>query len=204
MLLAPTESGSQLLRLPGPEFLSRCLKAPGVSYEQAQAFQAKFWRLHVDSQRSSSGLPAKTASKSIPTRPMPSRMELLDSSADPDPSAASIPFKARIRPGMVVSWDPPAEYASVAVGDKCFAMVLCPAPAVGETVKDMRGIQVNPGAAGTQVNGEAYLCALVMPSLLPGSYGISPWRQVVVTVEQMEAEMLLEWDEVSRYYFRTV
>ncbi|KXX79904.1 Kinesin-like protein Klp59C [Madurella mycetomatis] len=204
VLLAPTESGSQLLRLPIPEFLSRCLKTSGVSYEQGQAFQAKFWKLHVDSQRSSSGLPAKTASKNIPTRSVAFRVELLDSSADPDPSAASTPFKERIRPGMVVSWNPPAEYASVAVGEKSFAMVLCPAPAVSENVKDVRGIQVNPGTAEIQANGEAYLCALVMPSLLPGSYGISPWRQVVVKVEQMEAEMLLEWDEASRYYYRTV
>jgi kinesin family protein 2/24 len=32
-------------------------------------------------------------------------MELLDCSADPDPNTAGVPFKERIRPGMVVAWD---------------------------------------------------------------------------------------------------
>ncbi|GAB1317016.1 hypothetical protein MFIFM68171_07226 [Madurella fahalii] len=204
VLLAPFESGSQLLRLPAPEFLSRCIKTPGVSYEQAHAFQIKFWGMHVNSRRAASAPPPKPASKTNPTGPVASRMELLDSSADPDPSAASIPFKERIRPGMVVIWNPPAEYAFVGVGEKSCAMVLCPAPAVSEKVKDVRGVQVNPGDVKMEDKGEAYLCALVMPSLLPGSYGISLWRQVVVTVEQMEAEMLLEWDEASRYYYKTV
>lgn len=40
--------------------------------------------------------------------------------------------------------------------------------------------------------------------MLPGSFGISPWRQVVVRVEEMEAEVLMEWDEATRYYYMTV
>jgi kinesin family protein 2/24 len=129
---------------------------------------------------------------------------LLDSSADPEPDAASIPFKERIRPGMVVSWRPPSEYPSFAVGGKAYAMVMCPVQAVGERVKDARGVQVNPPRGTTDGNGEGYLCALVAPALLPGSFGVSLWRQVVVKVEQMEAEVLLEWDEATRYHYMTV
>ncbi|KAK3305967.1 P-loop containing nucleoside triphosphate hydrolase protein [Chaetomium strumarium] len=200
-LLAPTETGEQLLRLPTPEFLSRCLKTPGVSPEQAQAFQSKLWKMHIDSQRGASKAavtaPDKTAQQAETVRARP---ELLDSSADPDPDAASIPFKQRIRPGMVVSWKPPAQYASFSVGGKSYAMVLCPAQAVGEKVKDALGRQVSGGGGA----GETYLCAIVLPALLPGSYGISPWRQVVVQVDEMEAEVLLEWDEATRYYYMTV
>lgn len=45
---------------------------------------------------------------------------------------------------------------------------------------------------------------MVAPSLLSGSYGISLWRQVVVRLDEMEAEVLLEWDEVTQYYNMTV
>ncbi|KAL2129338.1 hypothetical protein VTI74DRAFT_7930 [Chaetomium olivicolor] len=196
-LLAPTESGPQLLRLPIPEFISRCLKTPGVSEEQAQAFQAKFWKLHIDSQRAPA---SKPASRTDTPEPAISRLSLLDSSVDPEPDASSIPFKQRIRPGMVVSWNPPAEYASFAVDSKAYAMVMCPVGAVAERVRDARGVQVNDGKEG----GEAYLCSFVAPALLPGSYSISLWRQMVVKVEEMEAEVLMEWDEATRYFYMTV
>lgn len=134
------------------------------------------------------------------------RAELLDSSADPEPGSDGVPFRERIRPGMVVCWDPAAaaggEYAGFAVGGRGYGMVMCPANAVGGRVKDVKGVVVNP--EGHAVEGEAYLCALVLPALLPGSYGISPWRQVVVRVGEMEAEVLMEWDEATRYYYMTV
>jgi kinesin family protein 2/24 len=45
---------------------------------------------------------------------------------------------------------------------------------------------------------------MVMPAMLPGSYGVSLWRQVVVGVEEMESESLMEWDEATRFYYLTV
>jgi kinesin family protein 2/24 len=45
---------------------------------------------------------------------------------------------------------------------------------------------------------------MVMPAMLSGSYGVSLWRQVVVWVEEMEGEVLMEWDEATRYYYLTV
>ncbi|KAJ5729754.1 P-loop containing nucleoside triphosphate hydrolase protein [Penicillium malachiteum] len=49
--LAPHESGTQLLRLPAEEFVQRCLKSDGVTKDQADAFHAKLWKLHIDSRR---------------------------------------------------------------------------------------------------------------------------------------------------------
>lgn len=198
----------QLLRLPIPEFLSRCLRTEGVSPEHAQAFQSKFWKLHIDSQRSIAAKPAAGATKPGPGGNAGSRMELLDTSADPDLDATSIPFKERIRPGMVVSWDASSgQYAKFAVGGKSYAAVMCPVNGVGERVRDVSGVIVNPSSGEgheAEGRGEAYLCAMVMPAMLPGSYGVNLWRQVVVKVEEMDGEVLMEWDEATRYYYLTV
>lgn len=132
--------------------------------------------------------------------PAASRLELLDSSADPEPDASDIPFTDRIRPGMVVSWNPPAEYKSFMVNKKAYAMVMCPVRAAGERARDTRGELVG----GIEGDEEGYLCALVMPALLPGSFGVGLWRHVVVKVAEMEAEVLMEWDEATRYYYMTV
>lgn len=137
---------------------------------------------------------------------------MLDSSADPEPDAAGIPFKERIRPGMVVRWKPSREGGRLGAAGRegiGMAVVLCPAGAVGGRVRDFMGAVVNPPEgegkeAEGERQGERYLCAMVSPSLLPGSYGLSLWRQAVVSVEEMEAEVLMEWDEATRYYYMTV
>ncbi|KAH6623175.1 P-loop containing nucleoside triphosphate hydrolase protein [Chaetomium tenue] len=201
-LLAPSENGPQLLRLPVPEFVTRCLKTADVSVEQARAFHTKFWKLHIDSQRNaakpgSSSAAGKSADTTTAAATALSRLELLDSSVDPEPDAFDIPFVERIRPGMVVRWNPPVEYQSFKVEEKAYAMVMCPVQAAGERARDARGELVSG-------KGDGYLCALVMPSLLPGSFAVGLWRQVVVKVEEMEAEVFMEWDEATRYYYMTV
>ncbi|KAL2186561.1 P-loop containing nucleoside triphosphate hydrolase protein [Thermothelomyces heterothallicus CBS 203.75] len=208
-LLAPTETGPQLLRLPTPEFIARCLKSPGQQQQQQKGEEG--------------GL-----------RGLVSRTERLDCSADPEPDAGAVPFRQRIRPGMVLGWTPPAEYAMFAQagggGSKAYAMIMCPARAAGARTRDVLGNLVadtlatagaagaargegsdadggggsGGGGSGSDESDDAYLCALVMPSLLPGSYAIAPWRQVVVKVKEMESEVFLEWDEASRYYYMTV
>ncbi|KAK3317300.1 P-loop containing nucleoside triphosphate hydrolase protein [Cercophora scortea] len=209
-LLAPLETGPQLLRLPAAEFVARCLKTAGVSPEQAQAFQAKLWRLHTDSRakpdnnlNSSKMAGGSGTNTPITTNEEETRITKLDSSADPEPDSATIPFKERIRPGMVVSIVPLAAgvFGGYALSGKSFVLVLCPAAAVGERVRDMAGEQVNPGS-GTQT--DRYLCALVLPGFMPGSYGVSLWRQCVVGLEEMEGEVLMEYDAATRYYYMTV
>lgn len=126
----------------------------------------------------------------------PSRLELLDSSVDPEPDARHIPFKERIRPGMVVRWNPPPEYESFRVYGIGHAMIMCPVQAAGERARDVRGEPVS--------GMEGYLCAAVMPDVASGSFGVKLWRQVVVKVEEMQAEIALEWDDASRYYYMGV
>ncbi|KAK4663948.1 uncharacterized protein QC763_0080800 [Podospora pseudopauciseta] len=182
-VLAPTESGAQLLRLPVGEFVERCLKTPGVTMEQATTFESKFWQLHVDNLRSQS---SSQHSKEKPEVKL-TRMERLYSSADIEgpPHARDVPFKERIRPGMVVSYR--------SMGTEQMGVVLSRADAVGERVRDLTGVQ-----------GERYLCAMVVPAILPGAYDVGLWMQVVVGVGEVEAEVVLEWDVTTRYYYLTV
>ncbi|KAK1986333.1 P-loop containing nucleoside triphosphate hydrolase protein, partial [Colletotrichum cereale] len=204
-ILAPFETGALLLRLPMPEFLTRCLKTPGVTADQARAFQAKLWRLHVDSHKPSTKLPevetkddtllegngGKTAMN----------QEMLYSSADPDPQAARIPFKERIRPGMVVRWTPPPTFSPGLDGIN-IVVVLSPRSVVGSNLRDVSGELINDASKSGE--DEKYLCAMVLPGLMADSYELSMWRQVVVDVDQMEAEVLLEYDAATRYYYMTV
>ncbi|KAK4131300.1 P-loop containing nucleoside triphosphate hydrolase protein [Trichocladium antarcticum] len=212
--LAPTETGPQLLRLPLPEFLARSLQTPGVTAAQAQAIQTKLWALHIDSQRGQARA-TDTIGRDGAGGTAVARMARLDCSADPEDGVARVPWRERIRPGMVVGWVPGPEHASVAAaaaagGGKCYAVVLCPVGAVGPRVRDVRGAVVNPGGVagaepGVEREGrEAYLCAMMTPAMAPMSFAVSLWRQEVVRMEQMEAEVLMEWDEATRYYYMVI
>ncbi|KAF6828757.1 diatom spindle kinesin 1 (kinesin motor domain containing protein) [Colletotrichum plurivorum] len=205
-LLAPSETGAQLLRLPIPEFLSRCLKTPDVTPDQARAFQAKFWRMHIDSQKSV--VANQTAPKSEETetnrRPMRSKQELLSDSMDPNPKASQTPFKDRIRPGMVVRWNPPDDF-SMKLSGLNMVIIMCPLAAAGPSARDLNGnLVLGEGEDMKDPEGVKYLCAMVVPGFMTDSYELSMWRQVVVDVGQMEAEVLLEYDAATRYYHITL
>lgn len=89
-------------------------------------------------------------------------------------------------------------------------VILCPRSAVGPGVRDVLGNEVSKVGGPSGKEGEegtepqSYLCAMVLPSILPESYELSLWRQVVVDVEAMEAEVLLEYDTATRYYFMKI
>ncbi|KAL8377402.1 hypothetical protein RB595_008194 [Gaeumannomyces hyphopodioides] len=207
--LAPSETGPQLLRLPIPEFLRRCLLTPGVSPEQARAFQSKYWQLHVDSWRA----PASQQ----PQSSTPAGVDGLGDGADGSSSRTvrlrgslgALPFQERIRPGMVVRWEPETESKLKVPGHQNLALVLCPQSALGPGVRDALGNEVSPAAGGGGDAGESgkshgYLCALVLPGMMPGSYEVNIWRQGVVPVDKMEAEVILEYDPATRYYYMSV
>ncbi|GME53086.1 Diatom spindle kinesin 1 [Neofusicoccum parvum] len=183
-ILAPFETGKQLLQLPAPEFIERCLKTPDVSTEQAIAFQAKFWRLHIDSQRA----PAAAASGSRPEEAQPAA-DLPDdptpSSREPRAGLRALPFKQRLRPGMVVAWAPPEGTSRIVAGGagRCLVMLLA----------------AEPGA-----DRRAYYAAVVMPVVMPGAFELQPWLQCVVEERHMEAEVVLEYDSATRYYYETL
>ncbi|KAF4336817.1 diatom spindle kinesin 1 [Fusarium beomiforme] len=177
--LAPTETGIQLLRLPAPEFITRCLKTPGVTLEQATAFQAKIWRLHIDSQRAANNKP-KMNHKEVKSEKEGAGKQGL-SSQDPRPEMADIPFKERLRPGMVVSWNPSDDTSGFyRLPGRNLIMILC------------------PEAEGT------YRCAVTVPAIMPGAFEIYLWQQVVAPIDTLEAEVLLEYDPGTRYYYENV
>ncbi|KAJ5698997.1 hypothetical protein N7462_001002 [Penicillium macrosclerotiorum] len=200
--LAPQESGLQLLRLPADQFVSRCLSTEGVTEDQAKAFYAKFWRLHIDSQGNSSTRADESTgadSSSSKCRDCP---DSFLSSRDPDPSAATQDFMKRIRPGMVVSWTPPLDLPGRSTTQN-LALVLCPQHAVCDGVQDVKSNKTLETVDGPGRNGR-YLCAMVLPGAMAGSYEVNLWRQVIVGVEEMEREVLLEYDRATRYYHATV
>ncbi|KAI5778400.1 P-loop containing nucleoside triphosphate hydrolase protein [Geopyxis carbonaria] len=81
-VLAPTESGLQLLKLPKGAFVARCQPVAGSTEalrpENARAFYDKFWRLHVDSRN-----PTAAAAGAAAVTP-------------------TVPWQDRIKPGMFV------------------------------------------------------------------------------------------------------
>lgn len=204
--LAPYESGLQFLRLSLGEFVRRSLKTEGVTEEQATAFHAKLWRLHTESQHTL--LSASSSSKGR-GRYIDYLSEKFSSSRELDTATNALPFKNRIRPGMVIRWTPPADFP-VRLPSQNLALVLCPHHAVEPHVRDILGNQVNPELQGGEGKGEGgidksqrYLCAMVLPGALANAYEVNMWRQVVIDVTAMEAETLLEYDSATRYYYIT-
>ncbi|KAK0611673.1 P-loop containing nucleoside triphosphate hydrolase protein [Immersiella caudata] len=196
-LLAPTESGPQLLRLPIPTFLSRCLQTPSITPEQAQAFQIKFWKTHVDAQTQS----RPTAEEAdLGLDPEIVRQARLSCSADPEEGSSAVPFMERIRPGMVVSYTTRDYFLGCNWKGTNFGMIMCPAEAVGERVCDLMGQKVRKG----NEEGRRWLVAVITPAILPGAYLVNVWKQIVVVEEQMQGEILMEYDEATRYYYLTV
>ncbi|KAL1406376.1 hypothetical protein Q8F55_008075 [Vanrija albida] len=194
-LLAPTETGKQLLSLPAPEFITRCLKTPGVSTEQAVAFQSKFWGMHIDSARSvafkkgGSGrqTPADGADDSAngdSVHALTAHMDKLSQglcSAEADPARRAEPFHTRLRPGMVVAWTPPEGVRGLPVlAGRNLAMLLA------------------PGEDG------AWTAAIVCPAVLPGAFEVFIWQQFSAAADRFVAEVILEYDVGSRYYYETV
>lgn len=181
-ILAPHETGRQLIRLPVPEFLKRCLKTPQVTQEQAVAFQAKFWRLHIDSQRSGNIKPK--AASSANDAEHPEKIGL--SSKETRREFAGLDFKQRIRPGMAVSWNPS--------DDNIEGYYRLP----GRNIVLVLSLEKSREGEGS------YRCAAVVPAIMPGAFEVYLWQQVVVPVETMEAEVLLEYDVGTRYYYETL
>ena len=128
------------------------------------------------------------------------------SSRQEDPDIAKKPFKDRIRPGMVVSWTGRADGGQNAAPASNLAYILCPVAAVGPYAVDVGGelIKSKEDQADKSQLASAYLCASIKPGFLHESYDVQLWRHVVVSLDKMDAEVLLEYDSGTRYYFVTV
>lgn len=123
---------------------------------------------------------------------------------------ATLPFKERIRPGMVVSWTPPADFPLGLPSGLNLVMVLCPSYAAGHAAKNVFGSRVDSAgddqgeAMSRDGDSKHYLCALIMPGLMSETYEVNLWRQVVVNTRSMNAEVCLEYDSATRYYYIAV
>jgi kinesin family protein 2/24 len=179
-ILAPTETGSQLLKLPKAEFVTRCLKTEHVSPERARAFYDKFWRMHVDSRSSSKSDNAATDS-------------------GPAKSTPATPFYTRLRPGMIVrckQWDPRLPIRHVCI--------LAPIGAFGAGVGSVGG---PPGFRNSRdeglwkAEGDKYICAEIHPAIMPEAYSLALELQSLIALGEMEDEVLMEFDEATRMYF---
>lgn len=171
------------------------MKTIGVTEEQARAFHLKLWTLHLDSQRKKS---TKANGQQDPglasSGPLSSNLSSRDISGFPD-----IPFTERIRPGMAVRWNPPADFPFRHEAQN-LAVVLCPLGAAGRSSTDMMGRQIQQSVD----ENPAFLCALVLPGALGDSFEVHLWRQIAVPVQDMLSEVILEYDAATRYYHITV
>ncbi|KAL4794089.1 P-loop containing nucleoside triphosphate hydrolase protein [Aspergillus venezuelensis] len=166
--LAPTETGDELLHLSVDEFVRRCLLSPDVTEEQARAFYAKLWALHVRSRR-------KSNSERKPDIDLPVDNGVSLTSMEPDNERAKLFFKERIRPGMAVRWNAPWDSLKQSPA-RNLALILSP-----------------------QEDGNCR-CAMVLPGASENVYEVHIWRQLVINIGDMEAEVVLEYDRATRYY----
>jgi kinesin family protein 2/24 len=190
-LLAPTETGLQLLRLPAPEFEARCARTPGVNSQQAAAVRTKFWAMHVDSR-------ATAAPKVGELEPGTGGRAELETMFSQNGSrvADDRPWNQRLRPGMVVAWTPPPMSRYRWSSD--FNIVLLLAPTTVAT-----GL-IDPLAQPIEPAEGRWLCASITPAELPTAYNVNIWRQIPVDVETMNREVFLEYDPATRFYYVAV
>ncbi|EEQ32044.1 kinesin motor domain containing protein [Microsporum canis CBS 113480] len=103
----------------------------------------------------------------------------------------SIPFKERLKPGMFVRVTPQSPNDPIQ-----FLMLLAPEGAF------------DPTTTIAKHNGDGcsskYICAAVAPSIMIDAYELYVAQQRIVKIEDMEAEVLMEYDSAMRYYFITV
>ncbi|KAH7379751.1 diatom spindle kinesin 1 [Cadophora sp. MPI-SDFR-AT-0126] len=197
-LLAPTENGIQICRLPKGEFVSRSLKTPGVTEQQARAFYDKLWCLHIDSRRAinSNTANAKKKQAKKPGEELQAK------------KAAVLPFQQRLRPGMFIERKTSSQYLSK-------FMIMCPVGAFPTPSQTQNAAQSQqdknpnpkPSIAPTGIelkDGRKFICALVLPSPMGDAYELDVTRQYEVAVDEMEREFEMEYDASSRCYYITL
>jgi kinesin family protein 2/24 len=163
------------------------MQTPGVSKEQAVTFYQKLWRLHIDSRTQASQSQSGDADEAT-----------ISESRKPKLSAKP-PFQQRIKPGMFIRLAPFVSKIDMENGD--IAMVMSPASAAdfdSEPDSDARA-----AGQGNLSLGEdrQFVCAAVAPSIMTAAYELFVERQGVCKVKEMTAEVLMEYDQATRYYY---
>jgi len=181
-LLAPTESGAQIVRLPKEVFVTRCLLTPGTTSTQCRTFYAKLWTMQIDSRNL-----ALAASNSAKTAAKLASERALRAARDAE-ERLTVPFDRRIKPGMFVRWSSKGQ----GIREET-AMVLAPEFAFFGRDDEGFGIDIGPY--------RRYICARAVKGAMEGSFMLDVGDQMPVGVKDMEGEVLLEFDAATRYYF---
>jgi kinesin family protein 2/24 len=181
-IVAPYHTGSQLVLMDRREFVERCLKTRCATDDMAAVVHSKLWRMHVDSARPADG----------------GTHDAKASTSAPPEGARGVPFKERLRPGMVVRYRRGADSER----EEEFAMVICPSAVVA--ADDGRFRAAEGDGAGNRIDTAYILCSVVERAVLKNSFLVNVWQHVVVSVDEMEAEAVLQYDTATRYYFLDV
>lgn len=80
-------------------------------------------------------------------------------------------------------------------------LVLSPASAIKPGVQDLLYREINPASKEGEEKQERWLCAIVAPAIMFSAYDMNLWRQVAINVDQMETEVILEYDMGTRSYY---
>ena len=164
------------------EFVDRCLKTPDVPEDIASVVHSKLWRMHIDS-----------------TRPPGGAGDAKVRSSAPPEDARDAPFKERLRPGMVVRYRRGADVER----EEEFAMVVCPGAIIAADDRRFHGL--DGGVGGGRIDmAQGVLCSVVERAVLKNSFLVNVWQHVVISVDEMEAEAILQYDPATRYYFLDV
>lgn len=157
--------------------------------------------MHIDSQRST----PQGAESGAASDELSARFELfgLSSSRDSRSNADAIPFTDRMRAGMVVVWEAPAKLRFGSDDSINMVVVLCPATAFGPDLAHA-AIETDDAEERESLEAGTFICALVSPGVLRDSYTVDLWRQILVKKSQMKAEVILEYDSATRYYYITI
>ncbi|KAK7957199.1 uncharacterized protein PG986_006421 [Apiospora aurea] len=131
--------------------------------------------------------PSTPSTKAAPKRPPP-QSTAKPNSRDPDPDAASVPFRHRLRPGMVIRLKPSTPGGS---GTPQLAVLLCP---------EMTGDVDSPEKARKHRTMQ-YVCASLAPVPGKACYEMNLWEQFVVDSGAMDREVILEYSPETRYYY---
>ena len=79
-------------------------------------------------------------------------------------------------------------------------MVMAPEGAFEDASQELE-IPTTTGCGTSSPSNRKYICALVLPSPMGDAYEIDVNNQVVVGVDEMEKELLMEYDAASRCYY---
>jgi kinesin family protein 2/24 len=75
-----------------------------------------------------------------------------------------------------------------------YAMILCPEGA----------FEKDPENRVEMMGKKRYVCAQIFGAVMADAYNLAMEAKKVIAVEDMEAEVSMEWDAPTRYWFMTI